>query len=78
MDYQELYKIVMKPWITINEISSIVNCSRSSALIIVKKVEEELSQEGLMLPPSKKKLLPTDRVMRILGIDIEKVIKMNS
>ena len=82
MDYQDLYKIITKPWITIDEISNMINCSRSSALIIVRKVEEEVLKEGKMLPPSKKKLLPTDKVMKILGIDketvYENVVKMNN
>ena len=78
MNYVEVYELLSKPFITIDEIASILGCSRNSVTAIVKQVEKEIKQDGLLLPPSRKKLLPTEKVTKVIGIDYETVYQRAS
>lgn len=59
----------IKPYIGANELREIVPVSYRVALEIVKQVEEEMQSEGLPTVKSKRKLVPTKRVLQKLGLE---------
>ena len=42
MSYLELYKIILKPWASINEIRLIANCGRDSAIKIRNTIQNKI------------------------------------
>lgn len=76
MSYLELYKIISKPWASINEISLIANCGRDAAIKIRNKIEEDIIKEGKKLPNGKKIVVPTKKVIEYLGLDLDYIINM--
>ncbi len=75
MNNKELLALLEKPWLSVEDIKSICNCGDSSARKIVKDIEKQVISNGKKLPPSKKKLVPTNLVLDYLGIDMQYLIK---
>lgn len=67
----ELLKLIEKPWLSVDDIMKICECGSSSARRIAKFIEDQVISSGKNLPPSKKKLVPTNLVLDYLNIDVE-------
>ena len=75
MSYLELFQIVSKPWASIKEISLIANCGRDAAIKIRNKIEEIL-KEGKKIPKGKTIVVPTEKVLEYLGLNIDYIVSM--
>lgn len=76
MEYQKLYSLISKPWLTTEDIKKICNCSTSGALVIRQEIEEKVLDMGKRLPQSSHKVVPTQVALEYLGIDIDYVYDM--
>lgn len=76
MSYLDLFKIVSKPWASINEIRVIANCGRDSAIKIRNEIENKLQKEGKILPTGKTIVVPMKNVIDFLGLDMNYIIDM--
>lgn len=76
MEYQNMYKVISKPWLDTNDIKKICSCSTSSALLIRQEIEEKVLEMGKHLPISNRKVVPTAVALDYLGIDINYVYNM--
>lgn len=76
ISYNRMLKIIMKPWLTIEDIQEISNCSRNSAITIYEKIAEKIVRDGKLLPLSKTKMIPTKMVLEILGLDEDYIYSM--
>lgn len=76
MSYLELYKIILKPWASINEIRLIANCGRDSAIKIRNTIQNKLIKEGKNLPTGKTIVVPMKYVIEYLGLDMNYIIEM--
>jgi len=78
MSYLELYKIISKPWASIEEIRKIANCGRDSAIKIRNNIESEINKSGKILPTGKTIVVPMKNVVDYLGLDLNYIIEMAS
>ena len=78
MSYLELYKIISKPWASIEEIRKIANCGRDSAIKIRNNIENEINKSGKILPTGKTIVVPMKNVVDYLGLDLNYIIEMAS
>lgn len=76
MSYLELYKIISKPWASIEEIRKIANCGRDSAIKIRNNIEKEINKTGKVLPTGKTIVVPMKNVVDYLGLDLNYIIDM--
>ncbi len=76
MTYAMLYEKSLKPWLDTNDIMLVANCGRNSAIKIRRKIEDNIVKEGKVIPPSYEKVIPTNRLMDYLGLDIDYIYKM--
>lgn len=76
MSYLELYKIISKPWASIDEIRKIANCGRDSAIKIRNNIEKEINKTGKVLPTGKTIVVPMKNVVDYLGLDLNYIIDM--
>ena len=76
MSYLELYKIISKPWASIEEIRKIANCGRDSAIKIRTNIEKEINKTGKVLPTGKTIVVPMKNVIDYLGLDLNYIIDM--
>lgn len=76
MSYLELYHLISKPWVSIKEIGLIANCGRDSAIRIRNMIREDIIKNGKKLPISKTIVVPTNKVIELLGLDMDYIINM--
>lgn len=76
MSYLELYKIISKPWASIEEIKKIANCGRDSAIKIRNSIEDKINKNGKVLPTGKTIVVPMKDVIAYLGLDLSYIINM--
>ena len=76
MSYLELFQIVSKPWASIKEISLIANCGRDAAIKIRNKIKEEIIKDGKKIPKGKTIVVPTEKVLEYLGLNIDYIVSM--
>ncbi len=76
MNYKELCTIIVKPWISVNEIMTLANCGRNSAIKLRKEIEERIIKSGKILPKSSPLLVPTKKVLECLGLDEVYIFEM--
>ena len=76
ISYIRMLNIIMKPWLTIEDIQEIGNCSRNSAITIYETIAERIVNDGKMLPLSKTKIVPTKLVLEILNQDEDYIYSM--
>lgn len=76
MTYMELLGIIVKPWMTIEDISKVGGCGRCGALLIINDIEERIKKEGKLLPPTRAKMVPTKMVLDVLGLNEEYIYSM--
>lgn len=72
----ELYKIISKPWASIEEIKKIANCGRDSAIKIRNSIEDKINENGKVLPTGKTIVVPMKDVIDYLGLDLSYIINM--
>lgn len=71
----ELLEIVAKPWCRNKDIMVLTGCSEAKASEIRRKVEKEIEDDGKLLPPVDA-VVPMQRVIDYLGINVGQIIKM--
>ena len=76
MTYTQLLKAIMKPWLTLDDIQEISNCSRSGAVAVLQAVEDKIVKSGKMLPVTKAKIVPTKMVLEMLSLDEDYIFSM--
>lgn len=76
MNYLEMSKLILKPWIDTTGIMKLAQCGRHSATIIRKDVEQIVLDSGKKLPLCSKKNVPTKMVLEYLGLDEEYIYSM--
>ena len=78
MSNEYVCSLIDKVWLTTDDISKLCSCSRNSAMIIRREVEEKVKKSGKRLPDSRKKVVPTLLVLDYLGIDVNSVLHLAS
>lgn len=76
MSYSELFKILLKPWASVNEIMSIANCGKDSATQIRNNIVAQIRKENKEIPYSKKIVVPTEKVIEYLNLDVDYIKTM--
>lgn len=76
MSYNRMLKIIMQPWLTIEDIQELSNCSRNAATTIIQIIEENVVKNGKMLPICKTKIVPTKLVLELLSLDEDYIYSM--
>ena len=76
MTYNELYKIISKPWINTKEIQKICQCGQKRAAVIRKVVENEVNSLGKCLPNTAIKCVPTPLLLKYINISESYVYDM--
>jgi len=76
MSYSELFKILLKPWASVNEIMSIANCGKDSATQIRNNIVAQIRKENKEIPYSKKIIVPTEKVIEYLNLDVDYIKTM--
>lgn len=76
MSYSELFKILLKPWASVNEIMSIANCGKDSAAQIRDNIIAQIKKENKEVPYSKKIVVPTEKVIEYLNLDVDYIKSM--
>lgn len=74
MPANELLNILNKQWANTNDVCSIGNIGKSSALKVMKNIKEKLLQEGYRLPKSN--LVPMEKVVEYFNININYLKKI--
>lgn len=72
----DLINIFSKQWANINDIKKIANCGRDKAIDIRNTITEDIKKEGKILPISKEKIVPMERVIDYLNINIDYIYNM--
>lgn len=76
MHYLELFKILSKSWLDVNDIRKVGSCGRDNATIIRNKIIKSLEDKGYNLPLAKSKLVPTVEVINYFNLDINYINEM--
>ena len=74
--YSKLLRIIMKPWLSNEDIQELSNCSRNAATTIIQIIEENVVKNGKMLPICKTKMVPTKLVLELLSLDEDYIYSM--
>lgn len=76
MSYLQLFKLILNPWCSTNEIRQIAMCGRNTAIKIRNNIESEIQKSGKMLPKAKTIFVPTQKVVEYLGLDLDYIKEM--
>lgn len=76
MHYLELFKILSKSWLDVNDIRKIGSCGKDNATIIRNKIIKSIEEQGYNLPIAKSKLVPTNEVINYFNLDIDYISDM--
>lgn len=72
----ELFKLLLKPWASVNEIQLISNCGRDTAIKIRNTIKIEIAKDNKQLPRGKTIIVPTKNVIELLGLDMQYITDM--
>ncbi len=72
----EMTKILSKPWASVTDIRKIANCGRDKASIIRDDICNDILTNGKKLPICKQKIVPMDKVIDYLNINVEYIYSM--
>lgn len=72
----ELLSIITKPWVDIKDISLILDCGRDKASEIRNNIINNLNNDGITVPRSKHKIIPTKYLIDYLNLDINYIYNM--
>ena len=76
MEYQKLYRLISKPWLTTEDIKKICNCSTSGALVIRQEIEEKVLDLQEKKKELSEKLIDAESLdQNLIGEPTEKDIK---
>lgn len=76
MSYNRMLKIIMQPWLTIEDIQELSNCSRNAATTILQTIEDKVIKSGKMLPLTKTRIVPTKMVLELLCLNEDYIYSM--
>lgn len=77
MSYTELFNVISQQWAGISEIRKISNnCCRDKAIKIRDDIEAMIKREGKRLPQTRKKVVPTEYVLKYLNMDYNYILQM--
>lgn len=76
MSYTGLYNILSKPWANVKDIMYIGSCGKDVASKVRKKIELDLRANGVMIPVSRYKIVPMDKVIEYYNLDISHIYEM--
>lgn len=76
MSNLELFSILSKPWLNVNDIMKIGNCGKKKATEIRNSIEYEYIKNGKKLPSSKYKVIPNTEVIQYFNLDIDFIYHM--
>ena len=76
MNYQEMTKIIQKPWIDTAGIMRLAQCGKHSATKIRVAIENKILESGKNIPLSSRKSVPTKMVLDYLNLDEEYIYSM--
>ena len=76
MSYQELFNIISTPWVSVKEIQAIAQCGRDAAIKIRNEIEKEIIKAGKKLYRGKTIVVPTQKVLEYLQLDIDFITEM--
>lgn len=76
MTYNELFKIISKPWLDIKDIKLIAEYGRDKANIIINDIINDIKEKGNKIPKIKRKIVPTEYVIQYLNINVDFVSNM--
>ncbi len=76
MNYKELLELILKPWVSIDEIMLLADCGKNTATEIRTDIEKSILESGKKLPKSTKKHIPTKLLLEYLNLDENYIIKM--
>lgn len=76
MSSLEIIGILSKQWASVNDIKKLANCGRDKASLIRDNICNEIIKEGKLLPICKEKIVPMERVVDYLNINIDYIYSM--
>lgn len=76
MSYTELFNKVSRPWCSVKEIMAIANCCKEIATHIRDNIIKTIRLENKDVPCTKRKVVPTKRVLEYLDLDIDYIKNM--
>ncbi len=76
MSSLEMISILSKQWASVNDIKQIACCGRDKASQIRNDICKQILKEGKFLPICKEKLVPMDRVISHLNINLDYIYDM--
>jgi len=76
MNYKEMLSIISKPWLDVNDIKLLACCGRDKSAKIRDEIRKTIFDNGKKIPQSRKKIVPTQYVIKYLGLDIKFIQSM--
>lgn len=76
MSSLEIINVLSKPWADVNDIKKIANCGRDKASLIRDDIRNNIVKEGNLLPICKSKLIPMERLVKYLNLNIDYIYSM--
>lgn len=76
MNYKDMYALIEKPWIDVNDIMKLAQCGKYSATRIRGEIEEQIISSGKRIPSSCRKCVPTKLLLEYLGLDVDYIYAM--
>ncbi len=71
MNCIEISNILSKQWANVNDIKIIANCGRDNATIIRDTIRQSILNDGYFLPTCKEKVVPMEKVINYLNINVD-------
>lgn len=76
MNYKDMYALIEKPWVDVNDIMKLAQCGKYSATRIRGEIEEQIISSGKRIPSSCGKCVPTKLLLEYLGLDVDYIYAM--
>lgn len=76
MSSLEMISILSKQWASVNDIKKLAHCGRDKASLIRDSICNDIIKEGKLLPICKEKIVPMQRVVEYLNINIDYIYSM--
>ena len=78
MNYKDMYALMEKPWVDVNDIMKLAQCGKYSATRIRGEIEEQIIAGGKKIPSSCRKRVPTKLLLDYLGLNEDYIYSMAS
>ena len=76
MNYQDLFKLISKPWASVKDIKQIANCGRDRASQIRDTIILDITSNGKHLPIAREKLVPMKNVIDFFNLNLDYIFTM--